>query len=460
MSKTAALQAESWSVVIRSQQAVLAGLARGECDGILPDEWLAPDDLIQTALEEGVFDWFDDFPDRRRRHTIDKQLFCRVLLAGRLVDARSIAATGRVVFHSATLLDKLGFNFRIVREGGSRTGDYRPFDEEALEDFFAKLKPADYLTHQLAVSTRLRQHPELAGNVWLLDCRDTKVPNGHHQTACHWKAAVLSVCTPAAPQPVLWSFDEAPATGDLTLARPLVETARKAWGAGAIRWLIMDAGFIDGVWLRELKAQGIDAVLRIREGMDNYQAAVRMAQQAPVEAWQTVPLPRRPKGSRLPVTRQILGFVDQPGWETLALPVALCLVRDTYADEVVYWLLVSTQPQQTAREIYDLFGRRWGIEESFMALARYHGLNAIGACRAGVALAKIHFSLLAYTLRSLCRRTRQQPRPLTKLLVVYWQGWYALLYASDLLEQIYDHWSVWESRREEVLAALRYCEGR
>jgi hypothetical protein len=38
-------------VVVRSQQAVLAGLGRGECDGILPDEWLEPDHLVQTALD-------------------------------------------------------------------------------------------------------------------------------------------------------------------------------------------------------------------------------------------------------------------------------------------------------------------------------------------------------------------------------------------------------------------------
>jgi hypothetical protein len=43
-------------VVVRSQEAVLAGLARGECDGILPDEWLEPDNLVQSALEEGFLD--------------------------------------------------------------------------------------------------------------------------------------------------------------------------------------------------------------------------------------------------------------------------------------------------------------------------------------------------------------------------------------------------------------------
>ena len=64
-------QSESWSVVVRSQEAVLCGLAQGECDGMLPDEWLEPDDLVQTALEQGFFDLFGDFPDRRQRRSID-----------------------------------------------------------------------------------------------------------------------------------------------------------------------------------------------------------------------------------------------------------------------------------------------------------------------------------------------------------------------------------------------------
>lgn len=459
---------QSWSVVVRSQERVLAGLEGGECDGILPDEWLEPDQLVQTALDEGFLEFFEDFPDPRRRRSIDKQLFCRVLLCGQLVDARSIAQAGRVIFHSATLLDKLGFNFRMIREGGKRTGDHRPFDEEALEDYFAELTPQEYLCHQLGVSGKLRERPELQGRVWVLDCRDTKIPNGHHQAGRHWKAAVLSVCGKGGPHPVLWNLGQAPQSADLALARPLVKAAREQWEPGAIRWLIMDAGLVDGPWMRELKEQGIDTIIRIREGMDNWEAALRAAKKASPAAWQKVALPKRRKGCPLPLRREILGLADQPGWESLGRPIALCLVRDTYADKacpepaerVEYWLLVSTDPQQSARQIYQLFRLRWGIEESFMALARYHGLNQIHACRDGLALAIIHFSLLAHTLRYLCRGVRgASALPRTKYLVVYWAGYYALLHASQVFERVFDHWARWEGRREEILEALRYCEG-
>ncbi len=453
---------ESWSVVVRHQEAVLSALARGECDGILPDEWLEPDRLVHTALEQGFFALFGDFPDRRTRRRVPAELFCKVLLCGRLIDAPSVAETGRVVFHAVTLLDKLGFNFRQGREGGPRTGDHRPFDEEALEDFFAGLRPVDYFFHQVSVSQALRRQPALQGKVWVLDCRDTAIPNGHHQPGYHEKAAVLSVCTPAGPQPVLWRFGRAPETADLVLGRPLVRRARLAWGPEAIQWLILDAGFIDGPWLRSLKRHGIDTVIRVREHMDPYRAGVEAAHRAPPEAWQAVPLPKRRDKEKLPLRRDIFGRQDQAGWEDLELPISVCVVRDTYTDKVEYWVLVCTQPQLSGKEIYDLFRQRWGIEECFMALARYHGLHRLAPCRPGLALALIHFTLLAYALRSLCllAQAERLSWPRTTQLVVYWAGYYALLYASEVFQQVFDHWPAWQGRQEEILEALRFCEGR
>jgi len=209
-----------------------------------------------------------------------------------------------------------------------------------------------------------------------------------------------------------------------------------------------------------MKDRGTDTVLRLKEGMDNYEAAVRAAARVPAQAWARVPLPkRRPREAR-PLRRDILGLPDQPGWETLGLPLALCLVRDTYPEKVVYWLLMSTDPEQSAREIYSLFGRRWGIEENFMALARYHGVNAIQACRDGLALARLHFTLLAYTLRQLCRGVHSaETLPRTRWLLVSWAGCYALLHASEVFAQVFAHWEEWQGRQAEILEALRYCEG-
>ena len=156
-----------------------------------------------------------------------------------------------------------------------------------------------------------------------------KVPNGHQQGERPWKVGVLSVCTEAGPWPVLWNSGRALASSDLALGRPLAKLARKVWGAGGIRWLILEAGFVDGPWIRWMRERGTDTIIRLREGMDNHEAALGAAARVPAQAWQSVPLPKRRKGRPLPLHRDLLGLPDQPGGESLGLSIALCLMRDT-----------------------------------------------------------------------------------------------------------------------------------
>jgi len=467
--EVATLSTERWEIVTRNDAAVQQALDRGECDGLLADAWNGPDDLLQLGLDLGLFDRFADFPDRRRRRTHPNDAYCKVLLAGLLIDRRSLEDIGHVLFTSAVVLDKFGFNVRGTRQGGARTGDARPFDMEAVADYFDLLGPDDYAGHQRTLSPWLRQHPPLQGRVFALDCVDARLPNGHHATERHWKTAVLSVLTPHGACPLLWRFGPAPATGDVTLARPLVAEARAAWGDGALGTLLMDAGFIDGAWVRELADAGVRVILRLRETMDPGQAA--LAQAAMRTDGQAVPLPKRPAqpGKAPLVRRELLGVTDWPGWDAYGRDLALGLVRDTYADGTVdTWAIMSTDLTLTARQIYDLFRQRWDIEEQFMALARYHYFNELGACRDGVALAKLHFLLLAYTARALCYaraeaqeqaagHARPWRRPLNRF-IVYWGAYYAILRPSVVMTAFLRYPDRWQASREEVITAIRYLE--
>ena len=460
---------ERWEVVTRDDDAVEGALGRGECDGLLPDAWNGPDDLLQLGLDVGLFELFGDFPDRRGRRTHAKEAYCKVLLGGMLIDLRSLEDIGRVLFSSAVVLDKFGFNIRATRGGGARTGDARPFDMEAVADFFDLLAPEDYAAHQRGLSGWLRGHKALRGSVFALDCVDARLPNGHHALGRHWKTAVLSVVTDHGTFPLLWRFGPAPDAGDLTLAKPLLADARAAWGEDAPRTLLLDAGFIDGAWLRELVDAGVRIIMRLREDMDPVKAVLA---QAPARTdWMTVPLPkRREVAGRSPlVRREIAGFADWPGWDAYGGDIALCLVRDTHADgSCAYWTIMSSDPAVTARQIYHLFRKRWDIEEQFMALARYHYFNALGACRNGVGLAKLHFLLLAQAARELCRALAEQqeqaagrPRPWrrrVKLFIVYWGPYYAILKPSVVMTAFLRYPERWQASREEVLAAIRYLE--
>jgi hypothetical protein len=203
--------------------------------------------------------------------------------------------------------------------------------------------------------------------------------------------------------------------------------------------------------------------------MDPFTAAQAYVAAQPATSWRAVALPRRPTGHERPSRREITGLTDWPGWDAFGQDLALCLIRDTYANGMVdVWCLMSTDPQATALQIYDAFRRRWHIEEIFMALSRYHGLNALPASRTGVACARVHALFFTYTLRWLCRQQAKQQlapdgrKPWRRRrpdLIVYAGGAFAVLKPSRVLESILMHAEVWVARRDEILTAVRYCEG-
>jgi len=463
----------SWEVVVRNEARVLARLARGECDGLLPDDWLDPDDLLHFALDLGAFDLFAILPDSRQRRTIPAVLFGKVLLAGTLPDRASLRQVGTTVFQSAAILDQLGFNFYATRNGGPRTGDERPFDVEALGDFLALITPAEYTTHAQKLAGWLRNQPELLGATWAIDCVDVRIPQcrvkeGQTAETLHLKVAVLSVITPEGALPLLWRFGT-PQNADITLARPLWDDAVELWGEGVCKRLLVDAGFIDGEWMAKVHSQGTVVLTRIRDDMDPMVAARAYVEEHPDMAWHARPVPKRPARHERPVRREIASLTNWPGWDAYGSDLALCLVRDTYADgHIDLWGLLSTDPDMPAHTIYDSFGQRWQLEETYMALARYHHLNALPASRIGVACARVHALLFAYTLRALCHvRQRQQQeanfgkpwRRRTPYLIVYAGGYFGIFNPSEVLEVILTHADVWRARQAEILAAVRHCEG-
>jgi hypothetical protein len=464
----------SWEVVVRDDDYVKERLKHGECDGLLADCWLEPDDLLHFALDMGAFDVFATLPDPRQRRNIPSTLFGKVLLAGTIPDLPSLRKIGATIFNSAVVLDQLGVNFYATRDGGSRTGDERPFDVEALGDYLAALTLQDYTTHALTLAGWLRMQEYLEGTTWAIDCIDVclpkgRVPLGKVAETQHIKLAVLSVITASGVAlPLLWGFGT-PFDADIMLAKPLWLSAISLWGHGACNELLVDAGFIDGEWLAQLHAQGTTVITRIREKMDPLTAAKEYIDAHPNKIWRKTAVPKRPNGHERPVLREITGFTDWPGWEKYGQDLALCVVRDTYANgNIDIWCLMSTDPTISALAIYDSFRRRWQLEELFMALSRYHGLNSIPASRIGVGCARVHALFFAYTLRWLCRHKAEQQqeangskpwRRRTNKLIIYAGGAFAILQPSVILEIVLTHSEVWVTRKKEILSAIRYCEG-
>jgi hypothetical protein len=462
--------ATQWDVVIRDDERVKELLKQGICDGLLADDWFDPDDLLQLTLDMGAFEVFCTLPDTRKRRSIPASHFSKILLAGALPDQRSLRQIGRTVFNSATTLDKLGMNFVMTRKGGKRTGDERPFDVEAMGDYFADLTAAQYSTHALTLASWLCEQSELQGSTWAMDGLDVRVPAGR---GCaedrHFKLIVLSVIIDGRAIPFLWNYCTGK-DGEITLAKQLWKNAIKLWGKGACRQLLVDAGFINGPWLKQLHAQGTEVITRIREKMEPFVFAVACVDNDAEQKWEQVPIPKRPKGHERPLQREITGLQEWPGWDTYGQNLAICLVRDTYASgEVDTWCTMSTDPTASALKIYEAFKLRWQIEEIFMALSLYHGINDLPASRIGVACARLQAIFFAYTVRWLCRQRAQQQedesgvkkpwRRKVNLFILYANGYFAILKASVFMEIILNHLDVWHARKDIILRALRYCEG-
>lgn len=460
----------TWSLVTEDRATVLAALHRGECDGLLPAAVGFLDDFATFLDGCGVLGQFEQFPDPRRSRSIAPQFFCNVLLHKGLFRLPKLADIERVLFESPDVLRRLGFSFRQIHEGFYHGSKDKPFNSEALADFFAGIDSAALQEHQRQLSHQLvTEFPWLSEEgTAILDANTTVVPPGHFQRpGAQIKTCVLGLRAAGRLFPLLWDFILR-GTGedaDLTQGKRLLAAAQDAWGPGVIRRLLVDRGFIDGAWISQLKADGIDTIIGLRESMDLYQDMLGLSQ-LDGAAWLAAPPPKLQQG---PVPQRALcPLTDLNTWQACTVPLRGLVIRDTYPDRVQYQCLVSTDLELTPQQLHQYNRDRWSIEESFMDLTRYWPLDQIGSCRPAVARAQIHFLLLAYALLHLFAQQTEPPEGPPRLhprlfprqqVTAYYGDHYTVLWLSELMTIILDHHEAWQDNREQLLAAQRFCEG-
>ena len=462
----------NWSLVTQDRDAVIAALQRGECDGLVPAASEFMDGFAEFLHDHGILGFFERFPDGRARRSIGPEFFCNTLLHKALFRLPSLAQIGPVLFHSPDVLRRLGFNLRQINEGFYEGDGQRPFDPEALADFFDLLEPLQLEQHQLELSAHLvQQCPQLCeSGTAVLDATTVTVPQGHFQRqGGQVKACVLSLRTAGRVLPLLWDYTRGGVgqDGDITQGKQLVAAATKAWGDGVIRRILVDRGFIDGAWLSELKAAGIDTFIGLRSDMDLYEDMLGLARLDDAQ-WLPAPPPKLHDKTARP-KRELCHLTDLDTWSACTVPLQGVVIRDTYPDRVQYQCLVTTDLDLTPQELHANSRDRWGIEESFMDLTRYWGLDDLGSCRLPVATAQIHFIFLAYTLLHLFAYQQAQqaepllPRPAIlpgREITAYWRGHYAILLPSELFTIVLDNYKAWLANRDQLIAALRFCEGQ
>jgi hypothetical protein len=458
------VQAGDWVLLTEDPKAVLAALRLGETDGIVPAASRFMDRFAEFLIEDGIPQVLEKFPDHRKRKWISAFLLCNVMLHKALFRLSSLSAIGPFLFSSPAVLRTLGFNLAQITTGIYEGCGQKPFNEEAMSDFFAACTPDDFLSNQkMLLKWLIMRHPEIMEDGSLImDCLYLRIPAGKcGKDETHIDVCLVCGCSNGELFPLIWSLLPANESGDVTQGKALIDELMPIVGRQAKR-LIVDRGFISGKWVSQLKANGTDTVIGLRSNMTLHQDMLSLASED-----DTIWLEARPPKyhANRPV-RHIAYLSDLNLWEECTVPLAGIVIRDTYADRVEYYTIVTTDLSAEPEQIHEWIRSRWAIEETFMEESRYGSLNHVGSCRPGVASAIAHFSFVAYTLLKLFARKEQAEEKLQRPklpfagveLVVYWRGNYAIIHPSKLVEIVAKHSVNWGDKLETMLQKLRALE--
>jgi hypothetical protein len=185
-------------------------------------------------------------------------------------------------------------------------------------------------------------------------------------------------------------------THDLELGKALVRDFPFEEGSS----LIMDRGFIDSEWIKELKEQRkIDVFLPLRHNMDITQAAIAKADNR--RLWK--PHPTRKD-------QQVAFFTDASdlawpnGAELKSAVLARWKKRDGTEDEVLF---VTTREKQTDKMILATYDQRSEIEEAHRQLKLFQGIETLPSKKLIQVVFRILMGVIGYNLLNLFLNSEQ-----------------------------------------------------
>ncbi len=143
-----------------------------------------------------------------------------------------------------------------------------------------------------------------------------------------------------------------------------------------------------------------------------------------------------------------------------------------YPNKATYQGLVTTAPEAPATESLKDNRKRWTLEEVYVTMTRHWAFDNLLPSRLGVGLAMVHFALVALTLLGFYLQETEDADDLETLkmgppampipereLAVNAGPHFALLLPSEMMEIVLSNVDAWQDSREQLLMALRHCEG-
>ncbi len=234
----------------------------------------------------------------------------------------SFRRVGEILLKDQALLERLGVAPVICEQGYYRNGARQPFNEEQFSEVFRRLDP-EPLQALLAEAVQVlrRLHPDwFREGCFLLDSNHFTLKGSHQE----YKWCALLLWTPQGLFPVALEFSPVPGDGETTIGRRVVARALATYGEGFLRLLIMDAGYLDGPWLRALKdGHGIDWVIKAKEDMVVVTEMERLAKEKGV--WRPAPPPKLDLPKEQLPARHLCHTPTLYGFTTYGLPVNGCV---------------------------------------------------------------------------------------------------------------------------------------
>lgn len=236
------------------------------------------------------------------------------------------------------------------------------------------------------------------------------------------------------------SMAESPCLG------PMIERLAGSLGAGKVKLVIHDRGFIDGKTMTFLKRDlGVDSLFPMKRNMQDWQDAERLAEAdgRPWQVWrppQDKPPPapparpaplqaaeekrqatvRRQKAERigkgeqkLPVTVdhvELKCIGKMRLWDASEVPLSVVVMREHLSDGTVnVWGLGTTREGLDPLEVWDLYKIRTGIEEGHRQTKCFWDLTRFRSTDYGLVFAQVVFTLLAFTLMQVFLAKGERP---------------------------------------------------
>jgi hypothetical protein len=245
----------------------------------------------------------------------------------------------------------------------------------------------------------------------------------------------------------------------------LVKRFVETMGKGVMKRLILDRGFLDGEAISLCKKQyGIDILIPIRPRPKLISKRERKRQEKlrQLKHQQPLPLPQE-----VLIKKEAAAIGEFRSWSSCSVPLTVVANRDSYADgHQTIWFLIDTKEIKDPSQTQQDYHLRTSTEERYRQLKCFNDLTHFTSRAFSMVVNQVVFILLAFNLLQIYLlkrgrkemnqktppRIRQQLLPSDSYIIVYYQNYYGLFRAFELIGFVV---TLREEPRKKIAAKCR-----